>query len=67
MKILLLALLLPYIFFKPDPVDEAQHIRPSNHSIFKEKPNEGKSINIEHTDKKIYNWIASDDKSLSDM
>lgn len=58
MKILFLALFLPYVFFKPDTIDETPYIKNDSKTIFKIKPQDPGGLKIQHVDKQVYSWIA---------
>ena len=59
MKFLLLAFLLSSVFFKPDQIDEIPYIKNNQNGIFKVNPQDSGGLRVEHTDKQVYNWIAS--------
>ncbi len=59
-KFFLIALFFPSIFFRPDPViDNTKTIKSSSNGIFKVRPIDSGGMSIKHTDKQVYELIAS--------
>ncbi|MBQ4875555.1 MAG: hypothetical protein HRK26_05590 [Rickettsiaceae bacterium H1] len=67
MKILLLSLLIPYIFFKPDAIDEVPYVKNDSNGIFKVRPKDSGGLKVKHTNKQVYNLIASSPDIQKDM